>query len=73
MNEFFQTSNPNIYAAGDVTGGITLTPYARKEGISAARNMAGYLNKFDDINVPQSLTLDLDVSFTQKASKSIRI
>ena len=32
--------------------------------------MAGYLNKFDDINVPQSLTLDLDVSFTQKASKS---
>ena len=70
VNEFFQTSNPNIYAAGDVTGGITLTPYARKEGISAARNMAGYLNKFDDINVPQSLTLDLDVSFTQKASES---
>ena len=70
VNEFFQTSNPNIYAAGDVTGGITLTPYARKEGISAARNMAGYLNKFEDIIVPQSLTLDLDVSFTQKASKS---
>ena len=70
VNEFFQTSNPNIYAAGDVTGGITLTPYARKEGISAARNMAGYLNKFDDIIVPQSLTLDLDVSFTQKATES---
>ena len=70
VNEFFQTSNPNIYAAGDVTGGITLTPYARKEGISAARNMAGYLNKFDEIIVPQSLTLDLDVSFTQKATES---
>lgn len=66
VNDFFQTSIANIYAAGDVTGGITLTPYARKEGISAARNMAGYLNKFDDIIVPQSLTLDLDVSFTQK-------
>ena len=66
VNDFFQTSNPNIYAAGDVTGGITLTPFARKEGISAARNMAGYLNKFEDIIVPQSLTLDLDVSFTQK-------
>ncbi|WP_292778943.1 NAD(P)/FAD-dependent oxidoreductase [Methanobrevibacter sp.] len=66
VNDFFQTSNQNIYAAGDVTGGITLTPYARKEGISAARNMAGYLNKFDEIIVPQSLTLDLDVSFTQK-------
>lgn len=70
VNEFFQTSNPNIYAAGDVTGGIILTPYARKEGISAARNMAGYLNKFEDIIVPQSLTLDLDVSFTQKAEKA---
>ena len=66
VNEFFQTSNPHIYSAGDVTGGITLTPYARKEGISAARNMAGYLNKFEDNIVPQSLTLDLDVSFTQK-------
>ena len=66
VNEFFQTSNPHIYSAGDVTGGITLTPYARKEGISAARNMAGYLNKFEDIIVPQSLTLDLDVSFTQR-------
>ena len=69
VNEFFQTSNPHIYSAGDVTGGITLTPYARKEGISAARNMAGYLNRFDDIIVPQSLTLDLDVSFTQKRNK----
>ena len=70
VNEFFQTSNPHIYSAGDVTGGITLTPYARKEGISAARNMAGYLNKFEDIVVPQSLTLDLDVSFTQKQNKA---
>lgn len=70
VNEFFQTSNPHIYSAGDVTGGITLTPYARKEGISAARNMAGYLNKFEDIVVPQSLTLDLDVSFTQKQNKN---
>ena len=73
VNEFFQTSNPNIYSAGDVTGGITLTPYARKEGISAARNMAGYLNKFEDIVVPQSLTLDLDVSFTQRAKNSENI
>ena len=70
VNEFFQTSNPHIYSAGDVTGGITLTPYARKEGISAARNMAGYLNKIEDIVVPQSLTLDLDVSFTQKQNKT---
>ena len=66
VNEFFQTSNPNIYAAGDVTGGITLTPYARKEGISAARNMAGYLNKLEEDIIPQSLTLDMDVSFIKR-------
>ncbi|WP_297983136.1 FAD-dependent oxidoreductase [uncultured Methanobrevibacter sp.] len=66
VNEFMQSSNPHIYAAGDVTGRITLTPVARKEGIAAARNMAGYLNKAEDIIVPQSLTLDMDVSFTQR-------
>ena len=45
VNEFMQTSRDNVYAAGDVTGGWKLTPVARMEGICAARNMAGYLNK----------------------------
>lgn len=66
VNEFSQTSNPHIYAAGDVTGGVTLTPVARMEGISAARNMAGYLNKLEEDIIPQSLTLDMDVSFIKR-------
>ena len=66
VNEFSQTSNPQLYAAGDVTGGVTLTPVARKEGISAARNMAGYLNKLEEDIIPQSLTLDMDVSFIKR-------
>lgn len=65
-NEFLQTSNKNIYAAGDCIGNINLTPVARREGICAARNMAGYLNKIENTTIPQSVTLDLDVSFTQK-------
>lgn len=64
VNEFMQTSNPNIYSAGDVTGGLNLTPIARREGIAAARNMAGYLNKLENKIIPQSLSLDMDVSFT---------
>lgn len=71
VNEFFQSSNPHIYAAGDLTGGVCLTPVARKEGISAARNMAGYLNKVEDVVIPQSLTLDLDVSFTKRPDNDI--
>lgn len=70
VNEFLETSIKNIYAAGDCIGGVNLTPVARKEGICAARNMAGYLNKINEIIIPQSLTLDLDVSFTQSKNKS---
>lgn len=73
VNEFLETSIKNIYAAGDCIGGINLTPVARKEGICAARNMAGYLNKINEIIIPQSLTLDLDVSFTQSKNKSKEI
>lgn len=69
VNEFLETSNKNIYAAGDCIGGLNLTPVARREGISAARNMAGYLNKIENIIVPQSLTLDLEVGFTQKINQ----
>ena len=68
VNEFLQSSNKNIYAAGDCIGGMNLTPIARREGICAARNMAGYLNKIENIIVPQALTLDLDVSFTKKVN-----
>lgn len=66
VNEIMQTSISNIYAAGDVTGGLNLTPIARKEGIIAARAMGGYPNKIIYKNIPQSLSLDMDVSFTQK-------
>lgn len=39
VNETFQTSEPSIYALGDVTGGIELTPVALAEGMA----LAGYL------------------------------
>lgn len=65
VNEFMQTSRDNVYAAGDVTGGWQLTPVARMEGICAARNMAGYLNKVDYNSVPQSISLNTEVSFVE--------
>lgn len=38
VNEQFQTDEPSIYALGDVTGGIELTPVALAEGMVFANN-----------------------------------
>ena len=65
VNEMMKTSVDNIYAAGDVTGGYQLTPVARKEGITAARNMAGYGNKVSYSCIPQTLSVNMEVSFVK--------
>ncbi|MBQ6512882.1 NAD(P)/FAD-dependent oxidoreductase [Methanobrevibacter sp.] len=65
VNEMMQTSVENVYAAGDVTGGYLLTPVARMEGITAARNMANYPNKVSYSCIPQTLSLNMEVSFVE--------
>ena len=65
VNEMMKTNVENIYAAGDVTGGYQLTPVARMEGITAARNMAGYSNKVSYSCIPQTLSLNMEVSFVK--------
>ena len=41
VNEFFQTSEPHIYAVGDVNGGLQLAHVAAHEGTVAAEHLAG--------------------------------
>ena len=65
VDEMMRTSADNIYAAGDVTGGYQLTPVARMEGITAARNMANYSNKVSYSCIPQTLSLNMEVSFVK--------
>ena len=65
VNEMMKTNVNNIYAAGDVIGGYQLTPVARMEGITAARNMANYSNKIDYHCIPQTLSLNTEVSFVK--------
>ena len=65
VDEMMKTNVDGIYAAGDVTGGYQLTPVARKEGITAARNMAGYSNKVSYHCIPQTLSLNMEVSFVK--------
>ncbi len=39
VNDTFQTSIPSIYALGDVTGGMELTPVALAEGMALAKHL----------------------------------
>ena len=71
VNEMMQTSVENIYAAGDVTGGYQLTPVARMEGITAARNMANYSNKVSYHCIPQTLSLNTEVSFVENEKSDL--
>lgn len=63
VNEMMQTSVDNVYAAGDVIGGYRLTPVARREGVTAAINMAGYSTKVNYSCIPQTLSLNMEVGF----------
>ena len=39
VDDYFQTSVPNIYAIGDVIGGVELTPMALAQGMAVAKTL----------------------------------
>lgn len=49
VDEFFRTAEPNIYAIGDVIGGIELTPLALAQGMAVARTL--YRNEPSTVDV----------------------
>jgi mercuric reductase len=53
VNDEFQTTNPNIYAAGDVIEDKMLEALAGYEGTIAVRNAIKGEHKNDFLNVPQ--------------------
>ena len=53
-DETGQTSDPDIYGAGDVSGTSPIWPVAVKEGIIAASNMAGVPRKMTDFFASKS-------------------
>ena len=52
VNEYLQTSVPNIYAIGDVTGKLLLAHLGSHQGIVAAENAMGHQVKMDYRAVP---------------------
>lgn len=55
VNEKMETNVPNVYAIGDVTGGILLAHVASKEGVIAAENASGASNNIDYSVVPAAI------------------
>jgi glutathione reductase (NADPH) len=56
VNDYFQTSVPNIYAIGDVIDRIQLTPVALAEGMAVAKNLfKGESKKVDYTNIPTTV------------------
>lgn len=63
VNKRMETSHKDIYAAGDVVGGIGNTPVARMEGVVAARNACGIASEVDYRFIPYAISLYYDVGF----------
>ena len=56
VDEYSRTSAPNIYAVGDVTNRVNLTPVAIREGHAFADNVYGGKDiKVDHLNVPTAV------------------
>lgn len=67
VNEYMQTSNPNIYAVGDVNGISLLAHSATRQGEIAALNIMGYKEIFDIKIVPNCI-----YTFPEIASVGLR-
>lgn len=63
VDKKMQTSDPSIYAAGDVAGKIGNTPISRAEGVTAARNACGIHSEMDYSLIPYAINLYYDVAF----------
>lgn len=59
VNEELQTTNPNVYAAGDVIGDLMLEALAGKEGAIATENaILGSHKKINRLSIPQAIFIE---------------
>ncbi|MCL5986504.1 MAG: dihydrolipoyl dehydrogenase [Actinobacteria bacterium] len=62
VDERFRTSRPNVYAIGDVIGGMMLAHIASHEGMAAVENMFGESKSIDYSNAPSCIYTDPEIA-----------
>ncbi len=62
VNERMETSVPDVYAIGDVTGQWWLAHVASKQGVVAAENACGHALRFDGTAVPSCVFTSPEVA-----------
>ena len=63
VNEHQQTSEPHIYAIGDIAGGVLLAHKATKEGRIAVENIVGEESVFENIIIPAVVFTDPELAW----------
>ncbi len=62
VDRFMRTTAPNIWAAGDCTGGLMFTHVAVFEGVRAASNALGESIEADEFAAPRAIFCDPEVA-----------
>ncbi|HOC56737.1 MAG TPA: dihydrolipoyl dehydrogenase [Verrucomicrobiota bacterium] len=63
VNEKQQTTDPAIYAIGDIVGGVLLAHKATKEGRIAVEVIAGEKSAFVDVTIPAVVFTDPEIAW----------
>jgi dihydrolipoamide dehydrogenase len=63
VNSHQQTEDPNIYAIGDIAGGVMLAHKAHKEARIAVENICGEPAAFENITIPAVVFTDPDLAW----------
>ena len=72
VDENFMTDVEGVYAAGDVTGKVFLTPYARMQGVAAAKSILGEKVPKMPEYIPQSVKLFYEHTYCNAATDGDR-